>query len=122
MDWGQALIVATLAGQFFGMAARWLPFIPNVLAPKVTWIAATLANLVLVMQKFIESAGWGGVAWYVVPDSDVGLAGFGWFSLKGVAAIVGASLIAYVQTAFTRWVGEKGAKPVVTSDGQVGEF
>lgn len=118
MNWEQALIVATLLGQFFGMAARWLPFIPNVLAPKVTWLAAFIANLALVVQKFMQAAGWEG-AWIQNQDGTA-LAGAGplWF----LAAIVLAGLFAYAQVAAVRWVGEKGAKPVVSKDGQPGTF
>lgn len=120
MGWEQALLAATMAGQFFGMAGRWLPFIPNRLAPKITWAAAFAANLLLVMQRFIEATGWGGVAWYDMGGDGTVLAGF--FSLKGFVALVGGAMLAYMQTAFTRWVGEKGAKPVINASGQPGDF
>jgi hypothetical protein len=120
VDWTQAIAISQSLGFVFAMAARFVPFIPTKITPKVGIITIFLTNVMMLWSKFVESAGVATVA-ILGPDphSGVALAGFGWLAvlLKPIIVIAQPALLSAAQFAINRWFHEFGIKAVISPTG-----
>lgn len=85
---GVVLLLLTIAGMLGGLVgtfARRSPWINNKFVPLITVVATALANVVLVMRKFLEAAG-APVAWF--DGSGVALAGVNWGVFVSIALAI----------------------------------
>ena len=117
MDWTNALAISQSLGFIFAMAARFLPFIPTRITPKVGIVSIFLTNIVLLWQKFVESAGLATASLLGAPDErGIYMAGFGSI-LKPLLTLALPVLLAAAQYAINRLVHEYGIKPVISPTG-----
>lgn len=110
MDWARGLLIASSLGFAVAMVLRIIPQVRNSLIPKVGYITILLTNVVLLWQKFLESAGLATVT-MTNPDPSVAYAGFFSF-LKPVIMIVQPIAISFVQYFVNRLIHEGAVKPV----------
>lgn len=94
LSWAAALAAAGIIGGLFATLARVLPFVNNKLVPVIAVAATTLANVWLVVQKFLDAAGIP-TAWmqWAPPSDGEAMAYAGW-SLSGLLQIAIAVLVA----------------------------
>jgi len=111
MDWKQALLISGSLGFVLAMVLRVIPQVKNTIVPIVGYVTILLANVVLLWQKFVESAGLATVS-LQNPDHDISYAGFFSF-LKPVLVIVQPVAISFVQYFLNRIVHEGAVKPVL---------
>jgi len=110
-DVAAALVLATTIGSGVGIFFRFMPKVSNRLVPILVLVGTTIADIALVVNKFLEAAG---VDTATLDSSDVSSAGFfGWKILGSVGLALG-------QLVWQRIVHEKAILPVVKgSPGQV---
>lgn len=114
--WAKALAISSSLGFAVALIARFVPFIPNKVVPKAGYVTILLTNLVLLWQKFLESAGWAVAQLAPLPDDAFGIsiAYAGFFSfLKPILVAAQPILISFIQYVVNRWAHEGGVKPVV---------
>lgn len=95
---------ATILGKIFADTARLLPFVKNSLSPKIAWLACLVANVSLVANAFIKSAGLETA--FAMDPGGVQAAGF-LGSLAPALKWLGASTVAVVQAKVLSVVHEK---------------
>jgi hypothetical protein len=110
MDWARGLLIASSLGFAVAMVLRIIPQVRNSLVPKVGYITILLANIMLLWQKFLESAGLA-TASLQNPDASIAYASFFSF-LKPVVMIVQPIAISFVQYFVNRLIHEGAVKPV----------
>ncbi len=114
--WAKALAISSSLGFAVALIARFVPFIPNKVVPKLGYVTILLTNIGLLWQKFLESAGWATASLMPLPDDTFGVAivyaGFFAF-LKPILLIAQPVLVSFIQYVVNRWAHEGGVKPVV---------
>mgnify|MGYP001485526648 CR=1 FL=1 len=124
MTWTTALAASQTLGFVFAMAARFFPFIPTRITPKVGIITIFATNCLMLWTKFVESAGVATVTILgPVDHHGVALAGFG--SILGailhpIIAIAQPILLSSAQFWLNRLFHEGGIKAVISKTGTPG--
>ena len=100
------------------MLARFIPAINNKIVPKVGFVTILLTNIMLLWQKFLESAGWA-VAQLGPDDGHANIAYAGFLSfLKPLVLIAQPILISFLQQAINSKIHENSVKPVLLNKNQ----
>ena len=120
LDWAAAAVYAGMIGQIVGMVFRFTPVVANRMVPKLVFAVNFVANILLVMNKFMEAAGVNAASL----DGDLGDLHFAFAApwLAGLGKVVGAAALAYFQLMLQRLVHEKAIKVTASAGGDAGTF
>lgn len=88
------MLIATLIGGAVATFARVVPAINNSLVPKLAVLATVIANITLVVNKFLEAAGIQASWLQWAPPSDGGAMAFAGWGLGSILQIIAAVVLA----------------------------
>jgi len=121
MDWAHAVGISQSLGFAFAMLARFVPFIPTRIAPKVGIVTIFLTNIMMLWSKFVESAGIATTALMEpITEHGVYMAGFGsilGLILKPILIVAQPIALSAGQYWLNRLFHEGGIKAVIAKSG-----